>query len=140
MSAAILGLLLVLAGCTTTLREIQVQAPSLTREAMGTPDEILECTQNYAEDHFGGAVGRLGLLSYETRSDGATRLLVGCTVRQPANVFFTLAVTPLTADRVVVRLRVQSDPLSLGKSAVVEAVDACVPPERDVLKPEAGGK
>lgn len=116
------------AGCTTTLRELRLKEPRITREAAGTPAAIVQCVQDHIEEHYGGLWGRLGGVGYETRAEAATTHLVGRILMNPADVLFDLAVTPRSADRAALRLHVDAPWHPWLETPVIEAVDVCAPP------------
>jgi hypothetical protein len=121
-------LILLVMGCTTTLRELRTQAPRVTRQAAGEPLAIARCVQDHNEEHFGGMFGRLGVVMYETRQDGAATDLIGRISTNPSDVLFNLALTPIAANRVDVRLHVDAPWHPWAESAVIKSVDACAPP------------
>jgi hypothetical protein len=57
-------------------------------------------------------------------------------VLNPVDGLFDLALTPTTGDRVAVRLRVDAPWRPWLETPVIEAVDACAPPERSHPAPQ----
>jgi hypothetical protein len=90
--------------------------------------DTAHCIQDYLEDHFGGAVGRLSGLAYEVRQDAAVTHLIGRSALAPSHVVFALSLTPAGSNEVEAHLRMIAYRFAGTKPAVIEGIDACVRP------------
>jgi hypothetical protein len=127
----IITALLMLAGCATTLREVQSEPPVLTTTALRTPAAFLTCVRNHMEEHHGGFWGTQASTLFEVSPDvgGPGLHLIGRSNMAPSDVRFDIAAVPDASDASAVTLRMSpiavSWPQVTAESAAREAIEAC---------------